>query len=92
VKRFFDIAVAFNALFAFLPILIVVALSIRIKLGTPILFIQNRPGLHGKVFKIIKFRTMLDAKNRGGNSSPDYKRMTRFGAFLRSRALECFKR
>jgi lipopolysaccharide/colanic/teichoic acid biosynthesis glycosyltransferase len=88
VKRFFDIAVAFNALFAFLPILIVVALSIRIKLGTPILFIQNRPGLHGKVFKIIKFRTMLDAKNRGGNSSPDYKRMTRFGAFLRSTSLD----
>jgi lipopolysaccharide/colanic/teichoic acid biosynthesis glycosyltransferase len=88
VKRFFDIVVAFSALFALLPILIVIALSIRIKLGSPILFIQNRPGLHGKVFKIIKFRTMLNAKNRGGNSLPDYKRMTRFGAFLRSTSLD----
>jgi lipopolysaccharide/colanic/teichoic acid biosynthesis glycosyltransferase len=57
-------------------------------LGAPILFTQERPGVHGKVFKMMKFRTMLDAKDKQGNLLPDNKRMTPFGAFLRSSSLD----
>ncbi|MDW7549440.1 sugar transferase [Pseudoalteromonas peptidolytica] len=87
-KHIFDFIVAFCALFALLPVVIVVALLIRIKLGSPILFTQERPGLNGKVFKMMKFRTMLDGKDNEGNLLPDELRMTRFGAFLRSTSLD----
>jgi len=87
-KRLFDFLVALCALFTLLPIIIVVAVLIRFKLGSPILFTQDRPGLHGKIFKMMKFRTMLDGKDKQGNLLPDDERMTKFGAFLRSTSLD----
>jgi lipopolysaccharide/colanic/teichoic acid biosynthesis glycosyltransferase len=74
--------------FAFFPFILVVALLVRIKLGSPILFTQERPGINGKVFKMMKFRTMLDGKDKYGNLLPDEQRMTKFGAFLRSTSLD----
>lgn len=87
-KRVFDLIVVLCALLALLPIVIIVALLILIKLGSPIFFSQARPGLNGKIFKIMKFRTMLDCKDRQGNLLPDAQRMTKFGAFLRSTSLD----
>ena len=87
-KRLFDSIVALTALLILLPVIIVVAVLIRFKLGSPILFTQERPGLNGKVFKMMKFRTMLDGKDKYGNLLPDNERMTKFGAFLRSTSLD----
>ena len=87
-KRLFDFIVALCALLTLLPVIIVVAVLIRFKLGAPTLFTQERPGLNGKVFKMMKFRTMLDGKDKQGNLLPDNKRMTKFGAFLRSTSLD----
>ena len=87
-KRLFDFIVALCALFILLPVIIVVAVLIRFKLGSPILFTQNRPGLNGKVFKMMKFRSMLDGKDKHGNLLPDDERMTSFGTFLRSTSLD----
>ena len=87
-KRIFDFLVALFALLTLLPVVIVVAVLIRFKLGSPILFTQDRPGLHGKIFKMMKFRSMLDAKDKQGNLLPDDERMTKFGAFLRSTSLD----
>lgn len=71
-----------------LPIIIIIALLVRIKLGTPIIFTQDRPGHYCKVFKMVKFRTMLDATDKYGNQLPDDQRMTPFGSFLRSASLD----
>ncbi|MDN3396836.1 MULTISPECIES: sugar transferase [unclassified Pseudoalteromonas] len=87
-KRLFDFIVALCALLTLLPVIIVVATLIRFKLGSPILFTQNRPGLNGDIFKMMKFRTMLDAKDKQGNLLPDDQRMTKFGSFLRSTSLD----
>ncbi|PMG74829.1 sugar transferase [Shewanella sp. 10N.286.51.B7] len=87
-KRLFDFLVALCVLLAVLPVILVVSLFIRFKLGSPILFTQNRPGLNGKIFKMMKFRTMLDGKDKHGNLLPDDERMTKFGAFLRSTSLD----
>ncbi|WP_193051207.1 sugar transferase [Pseudoalteromonas undina] len=87
-KRLFDFIVAFCALLTLLPVIIVVAALIRFKLGSPILFTQNRPGLNSDIFKMMKFRTMLDAKDKQGNLLPDDQRMTKFGSFLRSTSLD----
>lgn len=87
-KRFFDFIVALTLLLTLLPVIIVVAVLIRFKLGSPILFTQNRPGLNGKVFKMMKFRSMLDGKDRHGNLLPDDERMTSFSTFLRSTSLD----
>ena len=87
-KRLFDSIVALTALLILLPVIILVAVLIRFKLGSPILFTQERPGLNGKVFKMMKFRTMLDGKDKYGNLLPDNERMTKFGAFLRSTSLD----
>lgn len=87
-KRVFDFITALTALVILLPVIIVVAILIRFKLGSPILFTQDRPGLNGKVFKMMKFRTMLDGKDKQGNLLPDDERMTKFGAFLRSTSLD----
>ena len=87
-KRLFDFLVALFALLILLPVIMVVAVLIRLKLGSPILFTQERPGLNGNVFKMMKFRTMLDAKDKQGNLLPDDERMTPFGAFLRSTSLD----
>ena len=87
-KRLFDFLVALCVILTLLPVIIVVAVLIRFKLGSPILFTQNRPGLNSKVLKMMKFRTMLDGKDKHGNLLPDHERMTKFGAFLRSTSLD----
>jgi lipopolysaccharide/colanic/teichoic acid biosynthesis glycosyltransferase len=87
-KRLFDFILALSALLTLLPVIIVVAVLIRFKLGSPILFTQNRPGLHGKVFKLMKFRSMFDGKDKSGNLLPDAQRMTKFGLLLRSTSLD----
>lgn len=87
-KRASDFILALLACAFFLPIIIIVAILIRIKLGSPILFHQERPGLHGKVFKMYKFRTMTDAKDLHGNLLPNEQRMTKFGNALRATSLD----
>ena len=88
IKRLFDVFVSVGVLLILLPVLLVVAILVRIKLGSPILFTQARPGLNGKVFNMMKFRTMLDATDKQGNQLPDEQRMTPFGVFLRSASLD----
>ncbi|MBE3671375.1 sugar transferase [Vibrio navarrensis] len=87
-KRASDFILALLACAFFLPIIIIVAILIRIKLGSPILFHQERPGLHGKVFKMYKFRTMTDAKDLHGHLLPNEQRMTKFGNALRATSLD----
>tara|TARA_R110001583_G_scaffold169781_1_gene322972 strand:- start:5869 stop:6465 length:597 start_codon:yes stop_codon:yes gene_type:complete len=87
-KRFFDFIVALGVLFVLSPAIILVAVLIRFKLGSPIFFTQNRPGLNGKVFKMMKFRSMLDGRDKQGNLLPDNERMSKFGTFLRSTSLD----
>lgn len=87
-KRIFDLIVSLLALLILLPVIIITAILVRLKLGSPILFTQDRPGLNGKVFKMMKFRTMLDAVDKNGVQLPDDQRMTAFGGFLRSASLD----
>ena len=88
IKRLFDLIVASFALFLLSPALALIALLVRINLGSPVLFHQSRPGLHGKTFKIFKFRSMLDVVNYHGNPLPDEARLTRFGKFMRATSLD----
>jgi len=87
-KRTFDLTVALCALILLLPVMLMTALLIRIKLGTPVLFKQNRPGLHGQIFEMIKFRSMRDAVDDLGNALPDSERLTPFGEKLRASSLD----
>ncbi len=87
-KRLFDILVSVLALGALLPILVLITLIARIKIGSPICYIQDRPGLQGKIFKMIKFRTMTSDKDVRGDLLPDVERFTKFGKFLRSSSLD----
>lgn len=87
-KRLFDFLVALCTVLILLPVIIVVAILIRFRLGSPILFTQERPGLNGEIFKMMKFRTMLNGKDEQGNLLPDNERMTKFGSFLRSTSLD----
>lgn len=87
-KRLFDVLVSVAALLLLLPVILVIAWQISRKLGSPVLFRQMRPGLHGKPFEMIKFRTMRDAVDSHGNPLPDLERMTPFGNFLRSTSLD----
>ena len=87
-KRLFDLVAALSALLILCPVILVVALLIRIKLGAPVLFKQTRPGLDGKPFNMLKFRSMLDATDKDGNHLPDEMRLTRFGRILRSTSLD----
>lgn len=87
-KRFIDIFVSAIALIFLSPIIAIVAWSISKKLGSPVLFRQVRPGLNGKPFTMVKFRTMRDATDKNGNPLPDSERMTPFGNFLRSTSLD----
>ncbi|OPY85089.1 MAG: putative sugar transferase EpsL [Syntrophorhabdus sp. PtaU1.Bin153] len=87
-KRFFDLTLTILALIVLSPILAVVAFLVRIQLGSPVLFRQTRPGLHGKFFVIFKFRTMTDARDANGNLLPDVQRLTRLGAFLRKTSID----
>ncbi len=87
-KRLFDILGAVFGLLILLPIIVTLAWQVRRKLGSPVLFRQTRPGLHGKPFQLIKFRTMRNAIGLDGRPLPDSERMTSFGSFLRSASLD----
>lgn len=87
-KRSFDIFASLCGLVLLGPVMIVVAWLVKRKLGSPVLFSQVRPGLNAKPFKMMKFRTMLDAVDQHGNPLPDAQRMTPFGSFLRSSSLD----
>ncbi|WP_096435069.1 sugar transferase [Alteribacter populi] len=87
-KRTFDLIVAFILLFMFFPVIIVIALLIKAKLGSPIIFKQERPGLYGKPFYLYKFRTMTSEKNKAGVLLPDHRRLTSFGQFIRKYSLD----
>ena len=87
-KHFTDFTAAFLALLLLSPLLLILMVLVRLKLGSPIFFTQVRPGLHGKPFKMIKFRTMTDARDTDGNLLPDNIRLTAFGRFLRSTSLD----
>lgn len=88
VKRSFDLVCSLSLLFITFPIIGVCALLVRRKLGTPVLFKQERPGLHGKPFHIYKFRTMTDERDGQGELLPDDVRLTRFGRLLRKLSLD----
>ncbi|MBO3388505.1 sugar transferase [Clostridium perfringens] len=88
IKRTFDIIAALGGLIVFSPIIIVVAILVRVKLGSPILFTQNRVGKNNKIFKMMKFRTMKDGVDKYGNLLPDSERLTNFGKILRSTSLD----
>ena len=87
-KRLFDFIVAVSAILLLLPIFTIVAILIRLKLGSPIIYTQNRPGLKGKVFKMYKFRSMTDDRDESGNLLANDKRLTLFGQKLRSTSLD----
>jgi lipopolysaccharide/colanic/teichoic acid biosynthesis glycosyltransferase len=89
-KRAIDIIVASIALVVALPALMLVALLVRRKLGSPVFFRQQRPGLGGKPFELLKFRTMLDARCETGDLLPDAQRLTLFGRWLRKTSLDEF--
>jgi sugar transferase EpsL len=87
-KRPFDLATSIIILTLSLPVLLLIGLLIRFKMGSPVLFVQQRPGLHGRPFKILKFRTMSDAKDEDGELLLDAQRLTGLGRFLRSTSLD----
>lgn len=88
IKRPMDFILALIALIVFSPLMLIIALLVKINLGSPVLFKQKRPGLNEKIFTLYKFRTMTDEKDRNGNLLPDSDRLTRFGKFLRSTSLD----
>jgi sugar transferase EpsL len=87
-KRFLDIAGAILGLVLLSPLLLAVAVAVRLKMGGPVLFRQQRPGLHGKPFILVKFRTMSDDVGADGVALPDGTRMSRLGRFLRRTSLD----
>ncbi|MFX3635793.1 MAG: sugar transferase [Candidatus Pristimantibacillus sp.] len=87
-KRMIDLAVSVPAALLLLPVLAVVGLLVRVKLGGPIMFKQQRPGKYGKPFHVLKFRTMRDAVDRHGQPLPDEARLTAFGQLLRKLSLD----
>ncbi|EGR1547508.1 sugar transferase [Vibrio parahaemolyticus] len=88
IKRIFDFIFSLIGLILLSPIIMLVAWKIRKNLGSPVLFRQTRPGLHGKPFEMVKFRTMKDAVDAQGNPLPDSERMTPFGDKLRNSSLD----
>jgi len=88
IKRIFDITLSALALIILSPIIFLVKKKVAKELGTPVLFKQKRPGLHGKVFEMIKFRSMRDEKNSQGQLLSDEKRLTAFGKKLRNSSLD----
>lgn len=87
-KRLVDFIVSFCTLLIFLPVILTLAILIAYKLGTPVLFSQTRPGMYGKPFKMVKFRSMTEERDTDGNLLPDSERLTKFGKFLRSSSLD----
>lgn len=87
-KRLFDILCALAAIAVFWWLYVIVAVLVRVKLGSPVLFCQKRPGKNEKIFKLYKFRTMTDERDEDGNLLPDEVRLTKFGKLLRSTSLD----
>lgn len=87
-KRFFDVICSLLGLLLLWPVLVLVYVLVRWKLGGPAFFTQQRPGLAGQPFMMVKFRTMLDASDAQGNPLPDNQRLTRFGKVLRATSLD----
>ena len=83
-----DIVLSLTALLILSPVLLIVAVLVRCKLGSPVLFRQERPGKDEKIFTLCKFRTMTDKKDAEGNLLPDHQRLTRFGKLLRASSLD----
>ena len=88
IKRLLDIIISLTALILLSPILIIVAILVRCKLGSPVIFHQDRPGYHEKVFKLCKFRSMTDERDENGELLADEKRLTSFGKKLRETSLD----
>lgn len=88
IKRLLDIIISLIALIVLSPILLILSILIKIKLGSPVLFKQYRPGKDGKIFKLYKFRSMNDKKDENGKLLPDSERLTKFGKILRSTSLD----
>lgn len=87
-KRPLDFILALFGLIILSPVMLVIAILVRINLGSPVIFKQQRPGLNEKIFTMYKFRTMTDERDEDGNLLPDEKRLTSFGKFLRSTSLD----
>ena len=88
IKRAFDVLLSAMLLVAGSPLILALAVLVRLRLGSPVLFRQIRPGLHGRPFEMVKFRTMTDARDKSGALLPDADRLTPFGQFLRSSSLD----
>ena len=88
IKRLFDIIVSAVGLVLLSPLLVLLAVLVRINLGSPIFFRQERPGLHEKIFRLYKFRSMKDAVDRDGKELPDAERLSKFGRLLRASSLD----
>ena len=88
IKRPLDFLLSLLALIVLSPILLIVAVLVRIKLGSPVIFKQERPGLNGEIFNMYKFRTMTDERDENGELLPDEKRLTKFGRLLRKTSLD----
>lgn len=88
IKRLLDILISLCALIVLSPILLVVAVLVRIKLGSPVIFHQERPGYHEKIFNLCKFRSMTDERGENGELLPDEVRLTKFGKALRATSLD----
>ncbi len=88
IKRFLDILISLFGLIILSPVFLIVAILVRIKLGSPVFFKQERPGKDEKIFKLYKFRSMSDKKDENGKLLPDKERLTRFGKILRSTSLD----
>lgn len=88
IKRPQDFCCALAAVIVLSPVMAITGLLVRVKLGTPVLFSQERPGLNGEIFTLYKFRTMTDEKDREGKLLPDEDRLTSFGKMLRSTSLD----
>ena len=88
IKRLLDIVISFVALVVLSPVLLIVAILVRCKLGSPVIFHQERPGYNEKIFKLCKFRSMTDERDEEGNLLPDSVRLTKFGRILRATSLD----
>ncbi|WP_286033940.1 sugar transferase [Fusobacterium necrogenes] len=87
-KRVLDVLISLNFILCFWWLYLIIAVLVRIKLGSPIIFKQDRPGLNGKIFRMYKFRSMTDAKDKEGNILSDEERLTSFGLKLRATSLD----
>lgn len=87
-KRPLDFAIALCTIIILSPVLLLIAILVKVKLGSPVIYVQKRPGLNEKIFNMYKFRTMTDKKDKDGNLLPDEERLTEFGKKLRKTSLD----